>query len=463
MEAIIISSTSKSQFYISRLHWFTFIFLVALFFLVNHNPNHALRSQISQNYNEIVSKQQGVAKEIEEGSIKGKIGFLAIGLFGAFGLLRKNRGALSIKGLLGGLTLLFFIWSFSSIIWTDDISLTLRRLGVLTLLCLGALSFATRFSLQEIVWFSFFTTVIYAFIGLLTELYFGTFSPWAPGYLFAGTLHPNTQGINCSIMLISALYLARTSEGRSRLVFLIVTIGAFILLILTRSRTSVASAIIAIIAGWILTSSTSRRLTLSINVILACALFLALFGETLLPTIWQGVLLGRDTSDVSTLSGRTLVWEMCMGFIARYPFLGYGYGAFWTPKRTLEIMSLQEWDVSTAHSAFIDLILSLGLPGMILYVLILFNAIKRCFSYYIVTKNLNYVFLGSVLIFCFTSGLLESITITQNFVNFLLFIVLFRLAFLTPVVNTDNYDKAPHLAEHDNYSKIYQVIKNTPY
>jgi exopolysaccharide production protein ExoQ len=462
MEAIINSSTSKSQFYISRIQWFAFILIIALFFIALHNPQHALDSQNSLNYTELVSRERGIAKGIEEGSIQGKIGFLGIGLFGIFGLLRKDRGALSIKGLLGGLILFFFIWSFLSIIWTDDIPLTIRKLGVLALLGLGALAFASRFSLREIVWFAFFSTAVYVFIGVVTELSFGTFSPWASGYQFSGTLHPNTQGINCSIMLISALYLARTSEGRRRLFFLIATLGALIFLILTRSRTSFASAIIAIIAGWVSATSTSRRLTLIINIILAVALFLVLFGKSLMPGIWEGVLLGRDPGDVSTLTGRTLVWDTCMVFVAKHPFIGYGYGAFWTSKRTLEIMSMQEWDVSTAHSAFIDLTLGLGLPGMILYVLTLFMGIKRCLSYYSLTKDLNYVFLGSLLIYCFLSGFLESLTITHTFATFLLFIVLFRLGFMTPVVNNDNYEEAPQFSVPDQYPNIHQVIKNTP-
>jgi O-antigen ligase len=461
MEAIVIPPTSKSPFYISRLHWLVFLFFVAIFFLIHHNPQHAFDWQNSLNYKELVDKQRGIAHVIDEGSIKGKIGYLAIGLFGVFGLLRKNRGALSIKGLLGGLILVYFIWAFLSVLWTDDLPLTLRKLGVLALVSLGALAFATRFSLREIVWFSFFSTMVYAVIGLVTELSFGTFIPWASAYHFSGTLHPNTQGINCSIMLISALYLARTSEGRSRLLFLIATIAALILLILTKSRTSFASAIIAIIAGWVLSSSTSRRLTLLITVILGGALFLILFGESLMPSLREGVLLGRDSEDVGTLSGRTLVWEMCMLFVAKHPFTGYGYGAFWTPKRALEIMSFQEWDVSTAHSVFIDLTLSLGLPGVILYVLLLVIGIKRCFRYYSVTNDLNYIFMGSIMIYCFASGLLESLTITENVAIFLLLVLLFRLGFLTPVVNNDNYEEAPQFSEFDKYLKNYQVVKNT--
>ena len=50
----------------------------------------------------------------------------------------------------------------------------------------------------------------------------------------------------------------------------------------------------------------------------------------------RAALLGRndDTSEsVESFSGRTAIWRDVGPYISDRPFVGYGYGSFWTPAR----------------------------------------------------------------------------------------------------------------------------------
>jgi exopolysaccharide production protein ExoQ len=66
---------------------------------------------------------------------------------------------------------------------------------------------------------------------------------------------------------------------------------------------------------------------------------------------------GRD----ATITGRTEVWAALMPVAMRHPVFGGGFGGFWTP----ETRSL--FEISGAHSGYLDILLDLGFVGLILY------------------------------------------------------------------------------------------------
>ena len=49
------------------------------------------------------------------------------------------------------------------------------------------------------------------------------------------------------------------------------------------------------------------------------------------------------------------------------PWLGYGYGGFWTPERLERVSLDQGWIVPHAHNTYLDEELALGVVGCVLY------------------------------------------------------------------------------------------------
>jgi len=292
-------------------------------------------------------------------------------------------------------------------------------------------------SVSQIIRFAFLNTLSYLIVGLFLEIVLGTFRPLAAGYQFAGTLHPNHQGINCGICLISGIFLLKDAKRARGLIFAAV-ICALLLLVLTKSRTAVGATLGALGLTWIMTSGSNHRFLLALNVALAAALFLALFGQSLLPTLRDAALLGRAPTDVNTLTGRIPLWGQCLEFAGKHPILGYGYDSFWTPKRVGYFAYTQGWMVTEAHSTFLDFLLGLGIPGLLAYVSMMImgiiKAIRICRSF----LKPHWAFIPAILILTLIDNVTESAILSPVFFSFLIFFILAYLAIHSQVeITTD--------------------------
>jgi len=200
-------------------------------------------------------------------------------------------------------------------------------------------------------------------------------------------------------------------------------------LILTKSRTSFAGAVIALLAykSMTVTSTKQIRLAMVIGLILMVA-YLAL-GESALPILGKGAQLGRSGGDMSTLNGRTWVWMEIRRFIGYRPVAGYGFNGFWTPERMEEVSERQGWVLGSAHCAYLDVTLNLGIVGFGAFVTVLLTAILRSRWAFRVTGLRGYAFMYAFLIFYALQGVLESIFVRPGYFSFMSMVVLAALGF----------------------------------
>src|ERR1019366_9554403 len=268
----------------ARPPYVLFLLLAASFFFSYHDITNAKRG--IDNYN--LSQDDLVATV--NGSPVHHIALLSLGAGTIFILLRhRAKGRVRIDGPLGWFLLSFVVWAFVSPIWAEDLTVTLQRLAGFGVLCIAAVAVVRRFSLPEIILWTFFSTALFLLIGIVLEVIFGTFRPFTSGYRFAGSLHPNLQGIDCGLLLLSAVAAADV-ERRWRAMFLACAFLGFVFLILSGSRTALAAAVLAL-------------------VILFCSIFI--FGGALsFSGLKSAVLLGRDDpATVDSFTGRTMIWE----------------------------------------------------------------------------------------------------------------------------------------------------------
>lgn len=73
-----------------------------------------------------------------------------------------------------------------------------------------------------------------------------------------------------------------------------------------------------------------------------------------------------------TFTGRSDVWEFALAAVAEKPITGHGYAAFWDGVTERQTAQGSEWAVTAAHShnSYLDLAVTIGLPGLLLIVLI---------------------------------------------------------------------------------------------
>jgi len=69
-----------------------------------------------------------------------------------------------------------------------------------------------------------------------------------------------------------------------------------------------------------------------------------------------GSTLGRD----ATLTGRTETWAQLVPVVYSQPFLGSGFGSFWTDARR------DFYEMSHGHNGYLDILLDLGAVGLVL-------------------------------------------------------------------------------------------------
>lgn len=76
---------------------------------------------------------------------------------------------------------------------------------------------------------------------------------------------------------------------------------------------------------------------------------------------------GRD----ATLTGRTEIWQQYLPMAMEHPFLGHGFGGFWTT----EAIKIQK--VTEVHNGYLEVILHLGFIGLIFVALFLLSSCRR--------------------------------------------------------------------------------------
>lgn len=73
-----------------------------------------------------------------------------------------------------------------------------------------------------------------------------------------------------------------------------------------------------------------------------------------------------------TFTGRSAIWEFALAAVAEKPIIGHGYAAFWDDVSARQTAQGSEWATSAAHShnSYLDLAVTIGLPGLLLVVLV---------------------------------------------------------------------------------------------
>ena len=86
-------------------------------------------------------------------------------------------------------------------------------------------------------------------------------------------------------------------------------------------------------------------------------------------------LVGRDSS----LTGRLPLWQEVFKEIAKRPLLGYGYSGFWVAEsKEVQYLWLKVgWPAPSAHDGYLDIVLQIGLIGLVLYIAMWTRVIKR--------------------------------------------------------------------------------------
>jgi len=376
-----------------------------------------------------------LAQDAQNGNVINRIVVIALGTIGA-GLLVRNRARIRFDGLISTILLLFLCWSALSLFWTDDPSLTGRRLISLACLILFAAGCVARMNADTLTIFIAGIPVMNLIPGVIAEVEYGRFEPFG-SHRFAGTApHANVQAATLAVAGILLCWLVLRAKGSRRLRFAAVLLLLSAFLVMTGSRTSILALLAALAFSAILIVARDHRRLLPV-LIAAVFLILGLGGLFKLAIsgsgadpLSQAIERKGDENSASTLNGRLDLWRECLNFAARRPLVGYGYGAFWSAKRIEAISGDQTWPIQQSHSAYIEELLALGVTGLTLYVALLFGCLWMCVARFFRHQN-AYGAWAAVLVFIAIHNVTESINVAPLYTNLAFNLVVLYLALIS--------------------------------
>jgi O-antigen ligase len=414
----------------SRPHypWLVFLFLAVAFFLGSHDPSGAQRTL--DDYNR---SQDDIVQGVSGGSTVREIALLTLGAAAGLSLISYSAPRrLQSTGVAAYVLCAFAAWTVVSVLWADDATMSIKRLVASAILSLAAVAIVRMFSLREIIIWVFFTTAAFLIIAIALEIFAGAFQPWASGYRFAGTQHPNGEGIECGLLVLSGLAASQLDKERLWIYRSFAGAGMMFLL-LTESRTSLTATALAVAVYLAMSGWTASKKVILVSSIIATGLVVATLATGLSPVLTNALSKQRDgDASVESFAGRTQIWRDVTDYILRRPLTGHGYGSFWTPEHINAISDEEKWGVPDSHSVYVDYLLTVGAVGLTLYLVCLIQGLWRSLSLSYGTGNKGIPFLTGILIFGAIDGFFESSIGEGSLLMFLCIIVLVWLAF-TPV------------------------------
>ena len=267
--------------------------------------------------------------------------------------------------------------ALASTAWSFDPRFTLRHAIFLCVVTLLGILIATAFSWDEqltlfgwmsvlVVWGCAFTAVFIPSYGIAADAHLGA----VKGF------YPQKNVMSAMIVFAILTFVFAKPKGLPSWLRNITLIGACVLLVLSNSATSfVALGFCLAMYPGIHLLRVSRPKTLPLWIALLPVLVMSAW-LVIANFDFVAEAVGRN----STLTDRIPMWKEVLHAIGRHPWLGYGFDRFWTEwsdDLAKVIYMLGGYRPPHAHNGYLDVLLSLGIVGLLVFIGGLITALWR--------------------------------------------------------------------------------------
>ena len=314
-------------------------------------------------------------------------------------------------------------YTMLSAAWSTAPSMTLRRSLFFILSTLIAFILGTDFELPELVQMFAVASLIHmalcgACMAVAPQF---VYSPSDPHALKGLTTHKNVFGLELGLatLALSLVPFPRLERLRMPLALL-----AFIFLLLSHSAGSLVATVVALASVPLLLIARFPGRE-RIPILLGAA---AAVGGVSYWLVEHASLLPALLSKDATLTGRTELWSLVLIAIKVHPILGYGFDSFWQGLQgdSLTIIRSVGWLVPTAHNGYLDLLLSTGWLGALLFLPFVLQTIGRAVRYasadLLPSPQSARFFPFVLLVFLLIYNLNESALLTRSGMPFMLWV-----------------------------------------
>ena len=284
--------------------------------------------------------------------------FLAIGFF-------VRRRDLPQLAACAWPVLALALFAFLSAYWSDDPALVVRRAGTVTLSTLFGIYLVARGDFAGLVATLvkvYALAAIASFVAIVALPQAATVTGEYYTHAWRGALtDKNELGMACGEALIFAVYAFRRRYGPRWLAGFTIA-AALVLLYGSQSKTPIVFMMAALYAARVVIAL--RRRSAAGLVIGYALLAFGIAAGGLLAVSWQDALLslGRDP----TFTNRTRIWQLALEYIAKRPWFGYGFGAFWREQSDMAqtFWAALGFKTPHAHNSWLEMALGIGVVGV---------------------------------------------------------------------------------------------------
>lgn len=310
--------------------------------------------------------------------------------------------------LLIGLILAALAWTCVSWLWSIDPHKTSRELLRIVVFFALASGLAMRYSPAQLCWIVLLSSTMTVAVACGYEVFSGATRDIDGVYRLAGSLHPNPLGRFATMMVLPALAYWRRLQSRHWLMAALVAVGLVVIL-LTKSRTALASCIVGIVMIYWLAPGWRRLLlpaAMATTVVAGYIITIGIGGQALVSKSGDALTMGREDK-VGSLTGRLPLWETLLRRSEDRRIEGFGYGAFWTTANNEAVNDEVQWIPGHAHSGYVETLIGLGVVGLGLLLVIAFLSTTRCIYKAVVEGSIEHRILAAIMLAALVNSFTE--------------------------------------------------------
>lgn len=279
----------------------------------------------------------------------------------------------------------FCLLSLLSCLWSVSPDTSLMEAVNLAVTCTCAFAAAVHLDLEQQLKAFTYALLVVAAGSLLVCVALpgiGVMSVEFPGAWRGLFIHKNVLGRTMSFAAVCGV--VSVLHGRNPLAGAALVVLSVLLVLMSRSKTALVLVLLLLSVLpvlWLLQKQPRVFRGIAVVLLLLAGVGIgceAAFGNLLLAITDMAEAAAHSIGKNLSITGRDFIWRICFDAISQQPMLGYGYHAFWVyPGPVGWVWQSTNWRTPHAHNGYIELMLGLGVSGMILCAGMILSAVRR--------------------------------------------------------------------------------------
>ncbi|MGL5363769.1 MAG: O-antigen ligase family protein [Bosea sp. (in: a-proteobacteria)] len=311
-------------------------------------------------------------------NVVNQIAFSLMALLSLGGLLLVDRRAL--KAYARPIWIVLLCWMAVTVILSNNFAVSFRATqfsavviliaAVAMLMPTGAAHFARLIGTVALVMLGLNYAGLVVFPGAAIHTSGDIFEPEHAGAWRGLFDHKNIAGGMMVIFLMIGFYVLK-AWGRLPGMLIIGLSATFLLF--SMSKTSMALGPLVLVISWFCTRAPAFWMRCVVALGPLALLLIFTVGSVLLPPVND---LLQAISPGQTFTGRTELWGFAFDRLAQRPIIGFGFEGFWGSDQ-VRFAEIGEFEAGIAqgmvhgHNSYVDAVIGLGIPGLVLVMLVL--------------------------------------------------------------------------------------------